>query len=320
MAVRLRHVVKDRGDVLLGLHQRDTRALSAFGLRFKRNHVLKLLGDDEVANLDRHDGDAPVRHLLLDGFAKLLVKLMTAHDHVLERRAADGVAQGRLRGKRHGEVAILHFSAGLFGVPDNPEQHGVHVERYKVAGQRLLSAERRGIHALIDAQRAEFEQRDGEEQPRARKAVEPAEAHDHDAFPVHAHMYRRQDGEAHNHGDDDPRERELAERENERRKHNRERDKSEHHRDHHRAVSRGFLRRVGAICVRRNAELHFGAAIRVLLPLRVGLILELSHDPFSSSSRTKTPSSECHHMPCRFRGILSRTLRQARPPPAQVLR
>ena len=245
---------------------------------------------------------------------------MSAHDHVLERRAADGVAQGRLRGKRHGEVAILHFGASLFGIPDNPEQHGVHVERYKVAGQRLLGAERRGIHALIDAQRAEFEQWDGEEQPRARKAVEPAETHNHDAFPVHAHMYRRQDGEAHDHGDDDPCERELPEHEDRCREHDRERDESEHHRDHHRTVSRGFLRRVGAIRVRRNAELHFRAAIRVLLLLRVGLILELSHDPSSSSLRTKTPSSECRHMPCRFRGILSRTLRQARPPPAQVLR
>ena len=117
----MRDVVEDRGNVLLGLHQRNARALAAFGLRFKRDHILKFLGDDEVANLDRHDRDAPVRHLLLDGFAKLLVKLMTAHDHVLERRAADGIAQGRLRGKRHGEVAILHFGAGLFGVPDNPE-------------------------------------------------------------------------------------------------------------------------------------------------------------------------------------------------------
>ena len=157
VAVRLRHVVEDRGDVLLGLHQRNTRALAAFGLSFKRDHILKLLGDDEVAHLDRHDGDAPIRHLLLHGFAKLLVKLMSAHDHVLERRAADGITQGRLRGKRHGEVAILDFGAGLFGIPDNPEQHGVHVERYKVAGQRLLGAERRSIHALVDAQRAEFE-------------------------------------------------------------------------------------------------------------------------------------------------------------------
>ena len=81
---------------------------------------------------------------------------MSAHDHVLERRAADGIAQGRLRGKRHGEVTILDFGAGLFGVPNNPEQHGVHIERHKVAGQRLLGTKRRGIHALIDAQRAEF--------------------------------------------------------------------------------------------------------------------------------------------------------------------
>ena len=36
-------------------------------------------------------------------------------------------------------------------------EHGVHVEWHKIAGQCLLGTERRGIHALVDAQRAEFE-------------------------------------------------------------------------------------------------------------------------------------------------------------------
>ena len=108
-------------------------------------------------------------------------------------------------------MAILHFGAGFFGIPNDPEQHGVYVERHQVTGQGFFGAKWRGIHALVNAQRAEFEQRNGKKQARTRKAIEAAQAHDHHALPIHAHVHRREHNEPYQHGNDDPRKRQSAE-------------------------------------------------------------------------------------------------------------
>lgn len=99
MAIRLSYIVENRREVLFGFHKRDASALAALGLRLKRHNALQFLGDDKVSHLDRNNGNAPIGNLLLYGIAKFLIELMAAHNHILQRGAADGIAQRRLRRK-----------------------------------------------------------------------------------------------------------------------------------------------------------------------------------------------------------------------------
>ena len=91
------------------------------------------LGNDKVSHLDRNNGNAPIGNLLLYGIAKFLIELMAAHNHILQRGAANGIAQRRLRRKGNRKIAILYFGARLFGIPNHPKQHCIDVKGNKVA-------------------------------------------------------------------------------------------------------------------------------------------------------------------------------------------
>ena len=115
---------------------------------------------------------------------QLVLDPLAAAQQIGERRAADDVAQRRLRRPAHRLRVVLHLERRLLRVVHHPEQHGVDVDRHRVGGQRLLGREARGDRALIDPRRHRVDERHDPEQARAAHRVKAAEAQHDCAVPL----------------------------------------------------------------------------------------------------------------------------------------
>ncbi len=104
-------------------------------------------------------------------------------------------------------AVILHFQGGLLGIPDHPEQHGIHVHRHGILGQRLFGVERGDHHAVIDPDRGRVDDRHDPEHARAAQAVELAQAQHDRFFPLLGDFEREQDVKAQQHENRSPRRR-----------------------------------------------------------------------------------------------------------------
>ena len=141
------------GDLDLGLAENDAGLFFARRLRLARHRVLERHRDDHVAHFHRLDRHAPRIRPLIDEQLQLVLDPLAAPQEIDERRAADDVAQRRLRGPADGPAVVLHFERRLLRVVHHPEQHGVDVDGHRVGGERLLRGETRRDGALIDPRR-----------------------------------------------------------------------------------------------------------------------------------------------------------------------
>jgi hypothetical protein len=125
-------------DLDLGFAEDDSGALLPRGLGLARHGFLQLARNDDVAHLHRLHRDAPRRRSLVNQSLQLLLDLLASAQKVCERRTTDDVAQRRLRRPAHRLGIVLHLEGCLLGVVDDPEQHGVDVDRHGVGRRRLL--------------------------------------------------------------------------------------------------------------------------------------------------------------------------------------
>ncbi len=156
----LRRLRERVGDVELGLAEDDARLLLARRLRLARHRVLERAGNDDVAHLDRRDGDAPRVRAPIDQLLQLVLDALAAAQQIGQRGPADDVAQRRLRRPADRLLVVLHLERRLLGVVHHPEQHRVDVDRHGVRGQRLLGREAGGDGALVDPRRHAIDERD----------------------------------------------------------------------------------------------------------------------------------------------------------------
>ena len=84
-------------------------------------------------------------------------------------------------------LVVLDFQGGFFGVPDDPEQHRIHIDRHGILGQRFFGAEGRDHHAVVDPDGDGIDHRHHPEDARPRQSMELAQAQHHCFFPRARH-------------------------------------------------------------------------------------------------------------------------------------
>ena len=97
------------GDLRLGGAEDDSRLALALGLGLLGHRRLQVLGDDDVADLDGLDADAPGVGLLIEDLAQPAAQLAAMGEHVGQLVRADDVPQGRLGRQHDGQVEVLRL-------------------------------------------------------------------------------------------------------------------------------------------------------------------------------------------------------------------
>ncbi len=117
-------------------------------------------------------------------------------DHLRQLVPADRFAQGRLGAQHDGLFEILHFEDALLGVPYQPEDNGVHIDRHGVARQGRFGFDIGDANALVDVAADRVDHRHNQEKPRAAEAAITSQAQYGGLLPLLGHLDREEEVEA----------------------------------------------------------------------------------------------------------------------------
>ena len=127
---------------------------------------------------------------------QLLAEHFALRHHLVQFVPADGFAERGLRAHVDRAGVVLHFQDGLLGIPDHPEDDGVHVYGDGVAGERGFGADVGDADALVDIAADAVDDRDEVKDTGSAQTDVAAEAEDCDPLPLVGHADGEQEVEA----------------------------------------------------------------------------------------------------------------------------
>ena len=114
----------------------------------------------------------------------MLAHAFALGDHLRKFVAADGFTKSGLGAHVHRIGEVLDFENGFFGVPHQPEDNRVDVDRDGVSGERGFGGHGRDTNALIDKAAERVHDGHDEEDAGAAQAAVAAKTEDGDALPL----------------------------------------------------------------------------------------------------------------------------------------
>ncbi len=184
MDVRLGGLSKRVGDLLLRFAQDDACLALALGLRLAGHGVFQVLWDDHIADLDRLHGDAPGGGALVDDLLQLGIHLGPPDQDICQGHLPNDLAQRGLGSPGDGGAVVGHFQGGFLGIPHQPEQHRIHIDRDGVLGQRFFGAERCHHDAVVDPVGEGIDDGDNPKQPWPGQPLELTQVQHDRFFPL----------------------------------------------------------------------------------------------------------------------------------------
>ena len=191
------------GDLGFSVAKNQAGLALALRLGLLGHCVLQRLWDADVANLYRLDGDAPGVGFSIKDQLQLLTHGLALGDHLRQLVAADGFTQSGLGAHVHGVSEVLNFKDGFFGVPDEPEDNGIHIDGDGVARQGGFSGNRSDADTLIHETAKRIHHGHDEEETGATKTTVAPEAENRDPLPLLHHFYGEQEIYADGHSDNE---------------------------------------------------------------------------------------------------------------------
>ena len=130
------------------------------------------------------DGDAPRGGAFVNDLLQLGIHLGPADQDVGQHALADDLAQGGLGGPGDGGFIICNLQGGFFRIPDDPEEHRIHIHRYGVFRQGFLGREGRDHYTVVDPVGEGVNEGQQPEEAWSGQFVESAQAKDDRFLPL----------------------------------------------------------------------------------------------------------------------------------------
>ena len=120
------------------------------------------------------------------------IHLGASYQDVCQGHLTDDLAQGGLGGPGDRGAVVLDFEGGFFGIPHEPEEHGIDVNGDRIFCERLLGREGRDHDTVVDPVGNRIYDGDDPEHARTCQCAEFPEPQDDGFFPLRGNLQRQQ--------------------------------------------------------------------------------------------------------------------------------